>query len=235
MRLYILIIFLLLITAQTLQAQTQYQTSGWLMFLNNTKISKKWGAYMDVQLRSSDQWEYLRHVLIRPGITYYANAKNEYTLGYLFTNTFPHLEGAGDHTVTEHRIWEQYVYKHMFKNASVMHRFRLEQRFIERHGRDELFAQRLRYFVRFIIPIEKEVVKFEKGVFIALQNETFFNVQHQNELNHKLFDQNRAYGAIGFRFSKHLDIEAGYMNQAIKGLTNGTSNNILQVACYTKF
>jgi len=216
-------------------AQTQHQHTGWLFMLNNTKISDKWGIYTDVQVRSADNWENVRNVLIRPGITYYANAKNEFTLGYLLNQTFTHLDGASNNVLTEHRIWEQYVYKHKISAIIASHRFRVEQRFIERSGRDHLFSQRFRYFARFIIPVGKELKAFEEGIFIALQNELFFNLQNKKELNNSFFDQNRAYGALGYRFSKSLDIEAGYMNQAVKGLNNHTNNSIIQLAVYTKF
>jgi len=216
-------------------AQTQHQSSGWLFLLNNTKISEKWGVYGDMQIRSSDKWENVRNFLFRPGVTYYANSKNEITLGYLLNQTFTRNIGSADNMLTEHRIWEQYVYKHKISTISVAHRFRMEQRFIERNGKDDLFAQRLRYFFRFILPLEKGKQNFDKGVFAALQNELFFNVQSKDQLNGKLFDQNRAYVAGGYRFNKHLDVELGYMNQASKGLISNASNNILQFAVYTKF
>ena len=216
-------------------AQTQQQSSGWLLLLNNTKISEKWGVYADMQIRSSDKWENVRNFLFRPGVTYYANSKNEITLGYLLNQTFSNNIGSSDNMLTEHRIWEQYVYKHKISTISVAHRFRMEQRFIERYGKDDLFAQRLRYFFRFILPLAKGKQNFDKGVFAALQNELFFNVQSKDQLNGKFFDQNRAYVAGGYRFNKQLDIELGYMNQASKGLISNTANNILQFAVYTKF
>jgi len=233
-KLFLSLLLLFMVTAG-LHAQTQSQSSGWLFLLNNTKISEKWGMYADVQVRSADKWANVRNLLIRPGVTYYLNAKNEFTLGYLLNETFIHADGAPKNTLTEHRIWEQYLFKHKLGTVSASHRLRLEQRFIERNAPDNLFAQRFRYFFRFIIPLKKEAKNFERGVFVALQNELFFNVQHKNELNGKLFDQNRAYGALGYRFSKRLDVEAGYMNQSIKGATNNTANNIVQLALYTKF
>jgi len=236
MRILIGLLSLILFLAASAHAQTVHQSSGWLFLLNNTKISNKWGVYTDVQVRSADKWAEVRNFLFRPGITYYANSKNELTLGYALIQTFPHVEGSRDNLLTEHRIWEQYVYKHKTARTIIaQHRFRLEQRFIERSGKDQLFAQRFRYFTRFIIPLEKGAKNFEEGFFVALQNELFFNVQHKDELNHKLFDQNRAYIAAGYRANKHLDIEAGYLNQAIKGLNNNTSNNVVQLALYTKF
>lgn len=225
---------LFLITA-SLTAQTVNQNSGWLFLLNNTKISDKWGAYVDVQVRSADEWKEVRNFLFRPGVTYYANSNNEFTLGYLLNQTFLDVNGASDYTLTEHRIWEQYVYKQKLSTISISHRFRLEQRFIERTGNDDLFSQRLRYFVRFILPLQKNKQTFTEGPYAALQNELFFNLQNKDQLNNKLFDQNRAYLALGYRTSKKLDLEIGYLNQAVKGLNNNTVNNIVQLAVYTKF
>lgn len=235
MRIYSLLVAIFLMISSTLQAQTINQNSGWLFLLNNTKFNKNWGVYLDMQVRSADEWSNVRNLLFRPGVTYYLNDKNEFTLGYLLNQTFLHLDGASDHALIEHRIWEQYVYKHKVSTISVAHRFRLEQRFIERLGKEDLFTQRLRYFVRFILPLEKGKQNFDKGVFAALQNELFFNIQDKKELNNSLFDQNRAYLALGYRFSKKLDIEAGYLNQAVKGVTSNTINSVVQLAVYTKF
>jgi len=230
-----LIVIALLVFRLTPYAQTVQQNSGWLLLLNNTKFSEKWGLYADMQLRSADKWANVRNLLVRPGITYYANSKNEITLGYLLNQTFLHNAAIADHTLSEHRIWEQYVYKQKISTLSIAHRFRLEQRFIERTGQEDLFAQRLRHFFRVILPLQKGKQSFSEGVFVALQNELLFNVQHKDQLNGRFFDQNRAYAAAGYRFNKHLDMELGYMNQAIKGLSANTMNSIAQLALYTKF
>jgi hypothetical protein len=235
MRYIAVTLFFLCFVTPLVHAQTVNQTSGWLFLLNNTKINDKWGAYLDVQLRSADKVDYLRNFLFRPGVTYYINDKSEATLGYLLNVTFNRNLGTADNSLTEHRIWEQYIYKQKISTISLSHRFRLEQRFIEANALNNIFAQRFRYFVRFILPLEKNKLKFEEGAFIALQNEVFLNIQNKDELNRKVFDQNRAYLALGYRFSKKVDLEAGYMNQAIKGLNVNTVNNIVQLALYTRF
>jgi len=50
-----------------------------------------------------------------------------------------------------------------------------------------------------------------------------------------LFDQNRAYLAVGYRFSKAFDVEAGYLNQTINSASNNIMNNVAQLALYTRF
>jgi len=235
MRFHLLLSALCLFTSVVF-AQTNQQSSGWLFLMNNTKINDKWGVYFDAQFRSQDKWDGIRNVLLRPGLTYFVNGSADVTLGYLYTNTFTRLIGAADNTLTEHRVWEQFIYRHKIGRVNFSHRLRLEQRFMERYGAGDLFAQRFRYFIRGLLPLTgAEGQSFEKGVFAALQNEIFLNVQHKSELNGHVFDQNRAYGAIGYRFGKQLDVEAGYMNQALKGLSDNTVNNIVQLAVYTRF
>jgi len=226
-------------------AQTVNQNTGWFMFVNSTKFNDKWGMHFDLQLRSEDKWDGLRNLLVRPGVTYYINKNSNATLGYLFTQTYlPEMypvfaPGTTPYTpkftLTEHRIWQQYIYNHQpWKNAVLSHRFRLEQRFIERQT-DDLFSQRLRYFFRLVQPLQKQDAGFTKGMFVALQNELFFNIQNNDDLNGSAFDQNRAYLAAGYRFSKKMDIEAGYLNQAINRKTSNTINNVVQLAVYTRF
>ena len=67
-------------------------------------------------------------------------------------------------------------------------------------------------------------------MFAAVQNEIFFHTA-----NGGAFDQNRAYIAAGYRMSRQLDLEMGYMNQYIAGADGASTNNhILQVATYIR-
>jgi hypothetical protein len=68
-----------------------------------------------------------------------------------------------------------------------------------------------------------------------LQNEVFGNIQNNAKVNNHVFDQNRAYVALGYRFSKRMDIEAGYLNQYVQQTQAHTINHIAQVALYTRF
>jgi len=235
MRLSIFLVTALCFFCTTGITQTIKQNSGWLFLKNNTKINDKWGAYLDVQVRSTNYLDKLRNLMFRPGVTYYINNENEVTLGYLLNETFTQRTETGDNTLTEHRVWQQYVYKHKISTILTNHRFRTEQRFIERRGMDDLFSQRFRYFLRFIVPLKKGQENFNKGPFVALQNEVFLNLQNKEELNGHVFDQNRAYAGTGYRFSKKIDLEAGYLNQTSKGLNNSTINNAIQLALYTRF
>ncbi|MBT2560011.1 DUF2490 domain-containing protein [Pedobacter sp. ISL-68] len=227
-------VVLIIMASGKLYAQTQHQNSGWFMFLNNTKFNDKWGLQFDVQLRSADDWGYLRNTLVRPALQYFINNKHNVALGYLWQTTHTESAESPDLTLHEHRIFEQYIYSHKIKSVFASHRFRVEQRFIGRTGED-VFSQRFRYFFRLVQPLQKTQPTFTKGPFVALQNEVFLNLQNKDKINSSVFDQNRLYLAAGYRFSKQFDLEAGYMNQATHGVLNNTVNNIIQLAVYTRF
>ncbi len=178
---------------------------------------------------------HIKNILIRPGLTYYINPKSNATVGYAYVGSFNRLPDPAKNTLTESRIWEQYIYNlKITKAVSLQSRFRLEQRFIERQT-DNIFAQRLRYFARLVVPLTKQKTAFSKGMFAAVQDEIFLNIQNKDKLNGSVFDQNRAYGAIGYRFSSKFDVEAGYLNQYSNGALNDVSNNVMQLAFYTRF
>jgi hypothetical protein len=218
----------------TVSAQTTYESSGWLAWFNSYKLSGHWSLHFDGQIRSANDWTYVRNILLRPGITYHFNARNNVTLGYAYIETYQRLTDESKNTFSENRIWEQYVNNIKFARASLQNRFRLEQRFIERQT-NHVFAQRLRYFVRTMIPLTRQKNSFQQGVFAAVQNEIFLNIQNKDKINNSFFDQNRIYAAIGYRFNVKVDLEAGYMNQYINGMTTDVSNNIIQMALYTRF
>ncbi|UKT64046.1 DUF2490 domain-containing protein [Pedobacter mucosus] len=204
------------------------------MFVNNTKFNSNWGLQFDAQIRSADKWDHVRNTLVRPALQYFINDKNNVALGYLWQTTDMRLSGSSKSIFNEHRIFEQYIYTHKLKSVFASHRVRVEQRFIERPN-EEVFSQRFRYFFRLIQPLQKQQPTFTEGLFVALQNEVFLNIQNKEKINSSVFDQNRLYLAAGYRFSKKLDLEAGYMNQAQKNTSNHTNNSIIQLAIYTRF
>lgn len=227
------IITLLFLSAKTLFAQTTIQNAGWLTLVNNTKLDGKWGLTLDAQFRSADNWSYIRNILVRPGISYALTDRSMLSAGYLYSTLHTRL-ATGNTTFTEQRAYEQYNFNHKLKSSFVTHRLRLEQRFIETATND-IFAQRFRYMVRLLKPLTPYKDSFDKGIFVALQDEVFLNIQNKDQLNNSVFDQNRFYIAIGYRLSKKIDLEGGYLNQYINNIGNNTSNRVAQLAIYTRF
>jgi hypothetical protein len=230
-----------LATAFLFNAHSQtYQFSGWLASFNTIKTSKKTSIHFDAQLRSSDEIEKLQTILLRPGLNYHIASNKIATLGYALIANRVVLRNY-DELVTEHRLWEQFIYTHKIKSFVITHRFRVEQRFIKKLTqaptdfiyRDNIFAQRFRYFVRAIIPMTS-IKPFSRGPFISVQNELFFNITNKAALNDHLFDQNRLLAGLGFRFRPQFDMELGFLQQKIKGRNANMVNQVFQVASYLR-
>ena len=219
----------LLMLALPARAATDEQ-SGWLAWFNNAAFDHRFGLVSDVQLRSRDDWAGPRNLLIRPGLSWTVAPGHTLSAGYAYIGSYP----AGGPDVTEHRSWQQYVASRALPFGTLSQRFRLEQRFIGRAGAPDAYSDRLRWFVRTVIPLDG-LMPLKRGGFIALQNEMFAHLSGRDDLNGRVFDQNRAYVAIGWRSGPLADVEIGYLNQWINGRTGDTVNHVLQVAAYTHF
>jgi hypothetical protein len=227
----LLFIVLLLLSPVLLFAQT-VEHAVWGTFFNTTQINAKWGVQFDIQFRSANEYKYLRNMLIRPAIIYNLNRTNSIGLGYVLNDTYTHTSTPN---TSENDIYEQFIHTQGIKAITITNRFRLEQRFIGKPAVADVFSQRFRYLLRAVIPLAKQKSAFKKGLYMAIQDEFFLNLQNKDQLNGSLFDQNRASANVGYRFSAKFDIEAGYANQVVKRTNNTLVNNIEQLSFYTRF
>jgi hypothetical protein len=216
-------------------AQTN-EFSGWGAWFHTQRFSKNWGASFDGQFRSANHIDYLKNVLLRPNINYYFGGNKSATLGYAYVSTNGRTATGAKTFRSENRIFEQFIVTQKAGiNTAITHRFRLEQRFLgSTPTQQEVFSQRVRYFIRGVIPFNSEPT-FTNGTYLGLQNEVFANIQNNDKINNHVFDQNRAYVAFGYRINKRIDIEAGYLNQYVQQSTAHTINHIAQIALYTRF
>lgn len=235
----LILLFFLVCSGTLLNAQSQF--SGWLGSFNTVKLGKKTSLHTDVQWRSTDKLKHTQTFLFRPGLNVHVNSRLIISAGYAYIHNRRVISNVVGFT-PEHRIWEQLIYNHKISKIAVSHRFRLEQRFIgqtkvannELENDGSIYANRFRYFIRNILPLQKGV-SFVKGPFAALQNEVFLNFGNTSNLNGQVFDQNRLYLAAGYRLNPAFDLEAGYMYQYVKGRGDvHLNNNIVQVAGYLR-
>lgn len=251
-------LILLLLAAYPRFARSQTNFAGWLGTFQNYKITNRTGLYFDAQLRSTGQWQQVHALLLRPGINLYLTPSLTATVGYAY---IPQQRISGNVTgyLPEHRTWQQLLFTHPVRphsrhipGASLSHRLRLEQRYLPLYHPEgntlvqngHRHAGRLRYFTRGLVPLNSQASpgqqasaspSFTKGFFAAIQNEIFFNIGDTSPANGKIFDQNRAYVAAGYRWNRQFDMEVGYMNQYISGAAGiSTNNHILQMATYIR-
>ena len=229
LRLFYILSFFILSPVLLFGQTTEH--AAWMSIFNTTKFSEHWGLQLDAQFRSSDDVKYLRNFLFRPAVLYTIDKKNSVALGYaMFDANTP----APSASLTENRIYQQYTHNEAIKAIAITNRFRLEQRFVEKSPNNIAFSQRFRYFLRAVIPLAKQESTFKKGIYAAVQDEIFINVQNKDLVNGSMFDQNRAYSALGHRFNTKVDAEIGYINLFQKRSSTDLRNNVVQLALYLR-
>ncbi len=229
----IIAILLFVSIGYQIKAQNTIQNSGWLIYVHTQKLSHKFGLGFDFQLRSADKFDYVKAFVFRPSINYFINEELSATAGFGHFINNQKINGHVNSKSQEEMVWEQFAINSKIHFITLTNRFRLEQRFIER-ANHAVFSERLRYALQLQIPLyQPKGEETDKGFFLYFQNEVFLHLQNKDQLNNHTFDQNRAYAALGYKFSPKLDLETGYLNQISENKTNYTFNHVVQVTLRT--
>jgi Protein of unknown function (DUF2490) len=210
------LIFLMIVEDIRAQVkQTEQVEQVWLGYFNQTRLSKKWGVWVDVNVRTKDDFvQQLSLAMIRPGITYYLNDQTKLSVGYAYINLYP---GDNHRNISrpEHRPWQQIQWHTNFPKLKLMQWMRLEERFRRKvKNNDELadgnnFNWRARYNILAQFPLSKK--KFEPGTFsFVMSNEVFVNFG--KEVVYNYFDQNRFFAGFHYHINKTDNLQFGYLN-----------------------
>jgi len=185
-------------------AQAQDSNLGnWLIYIGNKKVNEKWNIHNEVQYRNYDVIGDLEQLLLRTGLGYtFDENKSNLLLGYGYILSENYIGNTDEKiSVNEHRIFLQFTTKQKIRKVALMHRYRFEQRFVE-----DDFKMRFRYFLGLNIPLQYKP-EGKNPLYLSAYNEIFLNTESS------VFDRNRLYGGLGYKFSKNLKLELGYMNQ----------------------
>jgi len=202
-------LLLLLFSLNTTLAQlpVEKKLGSWFTFLGNHKISDDLSFSALVQAWDYELANNFNFVLYNLSINYKVSPKIKTTLAYGYADIDSGFETNGAHTF-ENRISEQIIYKHEPYKLPIDHRFRMEQRFLNKLG-SKTFHQRLRYRLG-------TKIKLNHTLFIRIHNECITTIKSKKV---DAFSENRFYTALGINTSKAVNIQVGYLNRAIKGLS----------------
>jgi hypothetical protein len=214
------LIILILLTPISLFAQKS-DIGNWLIYFGDKKINDQLNWHHEVQYRNFNFIGDVEQLLLRTGLGYnLSENNNNILLGYSFIYNEPYIANSIKKTSnSEHRFFQQFITRQAFEQFYLQHRYRFEQRFIEND-----FNLRLRYFIAVNIFLNNKE-QTNNTFYLSAYNEIFINVK-QN-----YFDRNRLYGGIGFKFSKNIKAEIGFMNQ----LTNTASRSQLNILTFINF
>ena len=229
MKHYLILIALFLSFIPVKAQNSTDQLGAWYMYFYSTKFKdSQFGIQGDVQYRNWNAIGDLEQLLVRSGVTYKPiNTDMTLTLGvaHVITGTI----GDSKQTATETRIYQeallpQKVGTRMYFN----HRFRYEQRFVEKQD----FRTRFRYNLFLNIPLNKTTLS-KNAVYIALYNEIFINGEKNigDGRTVNVFDRNRFYSGLGYGINDKLRLQLGFMNQS----TEAAGKNQIQFSLHHTF
>ncbi len=208
------------------------ETQGWFFVTHSQSLNKKFDLLADAQLRSANQFYYLNTMLLRTALSYNFNKKHSAALGYAYKRDWEHEQGTTA-IITENRIYQQYIYSFKLHRTELTLRARHEQRWVKEDGSVN-FSQRTRAFISAQIPLLADT-GFTYGLYTGLQNEIFLNTQHKERVNNRLFDQNRSFVSLGYRWNKKIDTEMGYLFWYQIEPDNNYRRNVIQFMITTSF
>jgi hypothetical protein len=211
--LFIAIIIAQLSIAQTKQVQSHEQV--WFGYNNQTRISKKWGIWLDGNLRTrKDYFTNFYQGVLRTGIMYYLNDAARITAGYAWINYFPD-DGHSAVSRPEHRPWQQIQWQTQYPKSSLSHRLRLEERYRRKILNDSTLADgynfnfRVRYNLVFQVPLSKRGIAPNTISFVT-SDEVMVNFGR--EIVYNYFDQNRFFVGFGYHPNTTDQLQVGYLN-----------------------
>lgn len=217
-----LVKYLFLLFSLPLSVLAQDSKLGnWWMYFGNMQLNEKWNWHNEVQYRNYNFIGDLEQLLLRTGFGYnLTENNNNLLLGYGYILSENYINNTDDkEQVQEHRIYQQFITKQKFGRFSLQHRYRFEQRWVESD-----FKMRFRYFLGLNVALTKPSMQ-DNTLYLSGYNEIFLNTKSP------VFDRNRIYGGVGYKWSKTVRTELGYMNQ----LFEEGSRDQLNVVVFVNF
>ena len=217
---------LALVLACPLMAETDDNANAWFMYFGDHPVNgSRWGLHLEGQWRRADLGATWQQLLLRPGVNFQLSKDVLLTGGYGFIETYPYGDFPAVRKFPEHRFFEQAIVNKRVGKLDLSNRFRLEQRNIK-SGSSYRYENRMRYLLRTSVPLPIG----DRKNYIAFYDEVMFNFGKNVEKN--VFDQNRAYVALGRDLGHATRAEFGYLEQTVqrRGGLIFEHNHTLQVS-----
>jgi hypothetical protein len=209
------------------------ETNTWLSVTGDVWATPTLGIQTELLYERSDFGRDPQQVELRLGVQRALGPSVRLAVGGTFIHSSPYGPFPARAPFDEYRSWLQATVEHRLAKLTLAHRYRLEERWIERPSStggaaDIAFGLRLRYQARATIPLAS--ARHLHAPYVGASDEIFLVAGPHAPYN--LVDQNRAYLGVGLRWSPALRTELGYLNQAILR-ANGTqveNNHTLQLS-----
>jgi opacity protein-like surface antigen len=206
---------------------------NWVQTFNTIHLNKKWSLHAEYQWRRTNGFKSWQQSLLRIGANYKLHENITLHAGYGWIETFPYgdfpIASAG--TFPEHRFYEQITFRQPISRFTFSHRFRIEQRWLgrvttangNRNIENWFFLHRFRYQFRAMYSLGN---RNNNQPYMVAADELFIGAG--KNLGTNIFDQNRIFLLLGYKFIDKLSIEGGYFNQALQQGKRINNTTIIQ-------
>jgi len=187
----------------------------WLAWLSRARVSDKFSVHLDASYRTIDFMEHTFQWVGRVGAIYHLPKDVTLSGGISAFWHYQYPSNAEPYHRFEYRPWEEIMIPQEMGKLELNHRFRFEQRFNKNVVNNEVqddfvYNLRSRYRIQAQYPLGKKSIRTPGSIFIYFSEEIFIN--SGINIVYNFFDQNRISLGLGHRFSKSLQLQAGYMN-----------------------
>ncbi|MBT8243869.1 MAG: DUF2490 domain-containing protein [Winogradskyella sp.] len=184
------------------QSPSEAFLGSWYTYGSNHRLSEKYSVNPYGELRFYEPSSNYNLAFFSIRGNYHLKDNQSIGLGYAYLDIDTVFEFDNEPNVHENRLFEQYTLSRKFEKFVLIHRARLEQRFLDFKDRNET-QNRFRYRLSLKYTLNKTL-------FLIATEEPFVNFQDQ------VFHENRFYLGIGFQIMEHSQLQIGYLKQHIR-------------------
>ncbi|TYZ09625.1 DUF2490 domain-containing protein [Hymenobacter lutimineralis] len=184
----------------------------WSQLATEARLTERWGAFTEIQLRHSNASRLPRQNILRAGLAFYPAACLQLSAGYSYGQFYRAASSAEATLLPEHRVYQQVLLRDYSSPVRMQHRYRMEQRWMHHpEGPRYGYGSRARYQLRLERSLRRNP-KLEPGTpYVAASDELFFNLGRS--ARQQFLAQNRAYLALGYQAARYTALEIGYLYQ----------------------
>jgi len=193
---------------------TDTNAVSWLMYAGHHPTAAHWGVFTYIHAGRAHFLTVWQQLVIRTAATYRFSPHVQVAAGYVWTRTGRYGDFPAPKPYLAHRAYEQLVLKQEFKHLDIEHRYRVEQRWLQNFTSGDAYSwgydNRFRYQLKGTLPISKAGDEGQRWHLFGAGE-----VLLHSGPNHgpDIFNQTRALGGIGYRFSMQNKIEFAYQHQ----------------------
>ena len=211
---------------------TDYNALGWFVYSGDHRVAKKWAVHTECQSRRVNGLRSPQNQLARLGLVRTLSARVQASAGYTYfqTHRYGRYPTVRSQAAPEQRLYEDLTLQDApLGRLVLMHRLRLEQRWLGARGadgrgrvRDWKFQNRLRYQLAGEWALQGPTV--DDGEWYLNAFDELF-IGFGRNVGDNVFNQNRLSGGLGYRLKKHAKVELNYLSQISQHATPDPATN----------